>query len=235
MVTCVITGLILTLIATVLLFVGLKHLPWKAQTWNGSSGKEKSFFKSRQAYSTIGFGLLFFGFLLQLIGVVGDASSDLGSEIKIGIIFMAVTILFLIVYIAIKGITDWRIIAGLILVVLALPVLQLFNSGKISDLFLQYGDKKIRLVNSKLQEIKVIESKIKNISESVAKLIAENQAWTMRFEPEGGALRRMQNAKQEINVFLDEVGTTKERRAEILGILNEMIEHDIKEEEKKKE
>jgi len=44
----------------------------------------------------------------------------------------------------------------------------------------------------------------------------------------------MKNAKQEINVFLDEVGTTKERRAEILGILNEMIEHDIKEEEKKK-
>ena len=116
-----------------------------------------------------------------------------------------------------------------------MSVFQLFSSGKISDFVLQYGDKKVRLINSKLQEIKVIESKVKNISESVAKLIAENQAWTMRFEPEGGALLRMQNAKQEINVFLNEVGTTKERRGEILGILNEMIEHDIKEEEKKKE
>ena len=158
----------------------------------------------------------------------------MGGEMRIGIIFMAVTIIFLISYIVAKGITDWKIIAGLILVVVALPVLQLFKSGKVSDLFLEYGDKKVRLVNSKLEEIKAIESKIKNISESVAKLIAENQAWTMRFEPEGGALRRMQNAKQEINKFLDEVGTTKERREEILAILNEMIAHDIKEAEKKK-
>lgn len=79
-----------------------------------------------------------------------------------------------------------------------------------------------------------IEKKIKNISESVAKLIAENQAWTMRFEPEGGALKRMQNAKEEINRFLDEVGTTDRKREEILGILNKMIEHDLKEAEAKK-
>jgi hypothetical protein len=230
----VIAGLILTLIATVFLFIGSKHIPWKMQTIGGTSDKEKTFYKSRQTYTAIGFGLLFFGFLLQLLAVIGKGNLMLGGEMKIGIIFMAVTIIFLIVYIATKGITDWRIIAGLLLVVIALPILQLFNSGKISDLFLEYGDKKVRLVNSKLEEIKTIESKIKNISESVAKLIAENQAWTMRFEPEGGALRRMQNAKQEINKFLDEVGTTKERRAEILAILNQMIEHDIKEEEKKK-
>ncbi len=233
--TCAIVGLILTLVATLFLLVSSKHLPWKMQTIGGISDKEKDFYRSRQTYSTIGFGLLFFGFLLQLLAVASSRSLALGGEMKIGIIFMAVTIIFLIVYIATKGITDWKIIAGLILVVLALPVLQLFNSGKISDLFLEYGDKKVRLVNSKLEEIKTIESKIKNISESVAKLIAENQAWTMRFEPEGGPLRRMQNAKQEINKFLDEVDTTKERREEILEILNKMIEHDIQEAEKKKQ
>lgn len=79
-----------------------------------------------------------------------------------------------------------------------------------------------------------IEKKIKNVSESVANLIAENQAWTMRFEPEGGALKRMQNAKNEINKFLDEVGTPKEKRDEILEVLNKMIEHDIKQAESKK-
>lgn len=223
-----------SLFLTLFLFVGSKHISWKMQTIGGQSEKEKDFYKSRQTYSTIGFGLLFFGFLLQLFAVIGKGNLMSGGEMKISIIFMAITIIFLLVYIATKGITDWKIIAGLILIVIALPIFQLFNSGKISDLFLEYGDKKVRLVNSKLEEIKTIESKIKNISESVAKLIAENQAWTMRFEPEGGALRRMQNAKQEINKFLDEVGTTKERREEILAILNKMIEHDIKEEEKKK-
>ncbi|MDD5495941.1 MAG: hypothetical protein PHP46_02425 [Candidatus Omnitrophica bacterium] len=232
--TFAIVGLILTLIATVFLFVGSKHISWKMQTIGGQSEKEKDFYKSRQTYSAIGFGLLFFGFLLQLFAVFGKGNLMSGGEMKISIIFMAITIIFLLVYIAAKGITDWKIIAGLILIVIALPIFQLFNSGKISDLFLEYGDKKVRLVNSKLEEIKTIESKIKNISESIAKLIAENQAWTMRFEPEGGALRRMQNAKQEINKFLDEVGTTKERREEILAILNKMIEHDIREEEKKK-
>lgn len=88
--------------------------------------------------------------------------------------------------------------------------------------------------NVKYVETVRLEKKMKNISESVAKLIAENQAWTMRFEPEGGALSRMQNAKQEINKFLDEVGTTKERREEILAILSKMIEHDIKKADKKK-
>lgn len=232
--TFAIAGLILTLIATLFLFVGSKHISWKMQTIGGQSDKEKDFYRSRQAYSAIGFGLLFFGFLLQLFAVIGEGNLMSGGEMKIGIIFMAITIIFLLVYIAVKGITDWKIISGLILIVIALPILQLFNSGKISDLFLEYGDKKVRLVNSKLEEIKTAESKIKNISESVAKLIAENQAWTMRFEPEGGALRRMQNAKQEINKFLDEVGTIKERREEILAILNKMIEHDTKEEEQKK-
>ena len=75
-----------------------------------------------------------------------------------------------------------------------------------------------------------IEKKVKNIAESVARLIAENQAWTMRFAPEGGPLRRMQRAREEINTFLDEVGTPKEKRNEILGVLNQMIEHDQKEE-----
>ena len=232
--TFAIAGLILTLIATLFLFVGSKHISWKMQTIGWQSDKEKDFYRSRQTYSAIGFGLLFFGFLLQLFAVIGEVNLMSGGEMKIGIIFMAITIIFLLVYIAAKGITDWKIIAGLILIVIALPILQLFNSGKISDLFLEYGDKKVRLVNSKLEEIKIVESKIKNISESVAKLIAENQAWTMRFEPEGGALRRMQNAKQEINKFLDEVGTIKERREEILAILNKMIEHDMKEEEQKK-
>jgi hypothetical protein len=88
--------------------------------------------------------------------------------------------------------------------------------------------------NIKYTETAKIENRMKKISESVAMLIAENQAWTMRFEPEGGALQRMKNAKQEINNFLDEVGTTKKRREEILSILNQMIEHDIKQAEQKK-
>lgn len=73
-----------------------------------------------------------------------------------------------------------------------------------------------------------IEKKIKRISESVARLIAENQAWTMRFEPVGGALKRMLRAREEIDTFLDEVGTSKEKRAEVLAILNQTIEHDQK-------
>ena len=83
--------------------------------------------------------------------------------------------------------------------------------------------------NYKYAATVVIEKKIKNISESIARLIAENQAWTMRFEPEGGALKRMMRAREETNEFLEEVGTSKDKRNEILTILDQMIEHDQKE------
>jgi len=83
--------------------------------------------------------------------------------------------------------------------------------------------------NYKYAATVAIEKKIKNISESIARLIAENQVWTMRFEPEGGALKRMMQAREEINGFLDEVGTSKDKQNEILAVLDQMIEHDQKE------
>ena len=39
----------------------------------------------------------------------------------------------------------------------------------------------------------------------------------------------MVRAREEINEFLDEVGTSKDKRNEILAILDQMIEHDQKE------
>lgn len=233
--TFAIAGLILTLIATLFLFIGSKHISWKMQTIGGQSDKEKDFYRARQTYSAIGFGLLFFGFLLQLFAVFGTGNLMSGGEMKIGIIFMAITIIFLIVYIATKGITDWKIIAGLVLVVIALPILQLFNSGKISDLFLEYGDKKVRIVKSTLEEIKTIESKIKNISETMAELIAVNQAWSgARLSELEGVIERMEKAKIKINSFLDAVDTSPAKRAEILKELDGMIERDKERLESKK-
>jgi len=66
----VIAVLNLTLVATIFLYLGSKHLPWNIQTWKGKSDKEATFFKARHRDTTIGLSLLFFGFLLQLIGVI---------------------------------------------------------------------------------------------------------------------------------------------------------------------
>jgi uncharacterized membrane protein len=67
----VVAGLILNLIATVLLFLGSKETPWGVQTWDGESEGEKSFRRRRKLMTWAGFILLFIGFLLQLIGVLG--------------------------------------------------------------------------------------------------------------------------------------------------------------------
>jgi len=67
-----IAGSILTLIATVFLYLGSKQVPWEIQTFKGQSEKEKDFRKKRQFYLRIGFCLLFLGFLLQLVAVVGN-------------------------------------------------------------------------------------------------------------------------------------------------------------------
>ena len=66
----VIFGLILTLIATIFIYLGSRHSPWNMQTWDGSSDKENKFFKGREIERKIGFLLLFLGFSLQLIGVI---------------------------------------------------------------------------------------------------------------------------------------------------------------------
>lgn len=67
----VIIGLILTLIATVFLYLGSKETPWGIQTWGGESDKEVAFEQIRRRNTTIGFALLFLGFLCQLIGYIG--------------------------------------------------------------------------------------------------------------------------------------------------------------------
>jgi len=68
--TWVIVGLVLNLIATILLFLGSKETPWEVQTWKGESEPEKAFRKKRSWATRTGFFSLFFGFLLQLIGVI---------------------------------------------------------------------------------------------------------------------------------------------------------------------
>ena len=68
--TIIAIGLILTLIATIFLFLGSQHRPWGMQTWDGVSEKEKAFDRKKQIQTNIGFSLLFLGFLAQLIGVV---------------------------------------------------------------------------------------------------------------------------------------------------------------------
>lgn len=65
-----ILGLILTLIATIFLFLGSQHRPWGMQTWSGETEAEKTFTRKKQAQTNIGFLLLFFGFLAQLIGII---------------------------------------------------------------------------------------------------------------------------------------------------------------------
>lgn len=65
-----ILGLILTLTATIFLFLGSQHRSWRLQTWNGESEAEKTVTKKKQAQTNIGFLLLFFGFLSQLIGII---------------------------------------------------------------------------------------------------------------------------------------------------------------------
>ena len=65
-----IIGLVSTLVATVFLYYGSKHLPWNMQTMKGHSEKEKDFYKKRQTDLTIDFVLLFAGFLLQLVAVI---------------------------------------------------------------------------------------------------------------------------------------------------------------------
>jgi len=65
-----ILGLILTLIATIFLFLGSQHKSWVMQTWSGESDAEKAFTIKKQAQTNIGFLLLFLGFLSQLIGII---------------------------------------------------------------------------------------------------------------------------------------------------------------------
>jgi uncharacterized membrane protein len=65
-----ILGLILTLIATIFLFLGSQHKSWGMQTWSGESDAEKAFTRKKQAQTNIGFLLLFLGFLSQLIGII---------------------------------------------------------------------------------------------------------------------------------------------------------------------
>lgn len=55
----IIAGLTSTLIATIFLYLGSKHLPWNMQTIGGKSDKEIRFYDVRQRYTKIGFGLLF--------------------------------------------------------------------------------------------------------------------------------------------------------------------------------
>lgn len=66
----VIIGLVLSLVATVFLFLGSRHLPWGMQSIDGKTDKEIAFYISRQREVVVGFALLFFGFFLQLIGVI---------------------------------------------------------------------------------------------------------------------------------------------------------------------
>ena len=63
-------GLILTLIATIFLFLGSQHKSWGMQTWSGESEAEKAFTRKKQTQTNIGFLLLFLGFLAQLIGII---------------------------------------------------------------------------------------------------------------------------------------------------------------------
>lgn len=66
----VMIGLILTLTATIFLYLGSRHIPWGVRTMGGESKKEVTFIKACQRETRIGLGLLFFGFLFQLIGVM---------------------------------------------------------------------------------------------------------------------------------------------------------------------
>ncbi len=66
----IVTGLILTLIATIFLFLGSQHRSWGMQTWSGESEAEKAFTIKKQTQTNIGFLLLSLGFLLQLIGTI---------------------------------------------------------------------------------------------------------------------------------------------------------------------
>jgi len=60
-------GLILNLFAAISLYYGSRETPWDIQTWSGESDKEKSFKSNRKLITSIGFIILFLGFLLQLI------------------------------------------------------------------------------------------------------------------------------------------------------------------------
>lgn len=66
----VMAGLTLTLTATIFLYLGSRRVPWDIQTMGGESKEEVIFIKVRQRELIIGLGLLFFGFLFQLIGVM---------------------------------------------------------------------------------------------------------------------------------------------------------------------
>lgn len=65
-----IVGLILNLVATIFLCLGSRHLPWDKQSIGGKTEEELKFFKEREKESRIGFALLFFGFLLQLVSII---------------------------------------------------------------------------------------------------------------------------------------------------------------------
>ena len=65
-----ILGLILNLIATILLFLGSKAVPWDMQTLRGESEEEIEFIRNRDYRAKIGFFLLFIGFFLQLLDAV---------------------------------------------------------------------------------------------------------------------------------------------------------------------
>ena len=67
----VIIGLMFTLIATVFLYLGSRETPWGIRTWKEKSDKEAAFKQTQQRNTTIGFTLLFLGFLCQLIGSIG--------------------------------------------------------------------------------------------------------------------------------------------------------------------
>jgi len=72
----IIIGLILTMCATILLYLGSRDLPWELQTFEGASKLERSFYEARSREMMAGFILLFSGFLFQLIGTM------IGAELK---------------------------------------------------------------------------------------------------------------------------------------------------------
>jgi len=66
----VITGLVLSLLGTIFLYLGSRDLPWDMQTISGKSDLENKFYMARKIETRIGLVFLSIGFLIQLIGAI---------------------------------------------------------------------------------------------------------------------------------------------------------------------
>lgn len=67
-----ITGLALSLVATIFLYLGSRKLPWEISSASGKTEREISFYNGRKIETTTGFVFLFGGFSLQLFGAIKE-------------------------------------------------------------------------------------------------------------------------------------------------------------------